>query len=61
MTYQNDRIGGPLHLAALVAALLEVGANPAPRIRAGWTVLHEALAAGDCDVVRLVADALNTK
>ena len=37
------------------------GANPAARSRAGLTVLHEAVAAGDPDVVRLVVEALNAK
>ena len=37
------------------------GATPTTRRRSGWTVLHEALAAGDRDVVRLVVDELNAK
>ena len=47
--------------AARVAALLAAGANPASLSLAGWTVFHEALAAGDCDVVSIVVDAFNSK
>ena len=57
----------PLHYAAhecdaaRVVALLAAGANPASLSLAGWTVFHEALAAGDCDVVSIVVDAFNSK
>ena len=61
MTSETIRFGFLLHDAVLVAALLAAGADPAARSRVGWTVLHEAVAAGDRDVVRLVVDALNAK
>ena len=47
--------------AALVAALLAAGTNPAARSSSGWTGLHKAVAAGDRDVVRLVVGEINAK